>query len=74
VAQNLERFYRQIRSNLLQAQGLQSAALLEQQIALLMQVREAWSEVEHAEQSVPAPPQPVPATHAETIRRAEWKA
>jgi flagellar protein FliS len=48
VAVNLERFYDQVRSGLVDAQFRQSAAALEQQIALLMQVHEAWCEVERA--------------------------
>lgn len=48
VALNLERFYDQVRSGLVDAQFRQSAAALEQQIAHLMQVHEAWCEVERA--------------------------
>lgn len=46
VARNLERFYLVVRAALLDAQCRQSATLLEEQIALLMQVHEAWCEVE----------------------------
>jgi len=74
VAQSLQRFYRQIRSSLVEAQCQQSAALLEQQIAFLMQVREAWSEVEHAEHGLAASPQTAPPPHAETLPHSEWKA
>ena len=48
VATNLERFYEQTRSDLVEAQCKQSAAALEQQISRLMQVRDAWCEVELA--------------------------
>ena len=48
VAVNLERFYDQVRSGLVQAQFGQSAEALERQIACLMQVHEAWCEVERA--------------------------
>jgi flagellar protein FliS len=50
VAANLERFYAHVRKALIEAQCRQSASLLEQQIALLMQVREAWRKVERAEE------------------------
>src|SRR5258708_38341830 len=48
VAESLERFYNQLRSGLVQAQFTQSAAALEQQISHLMEVHEAWCEVERA--------------------------
>lgn len=46
VAVNLERFYNQVRASLIDAQCKQSAALLERQIIFLMQVHEAWCQVE----------------------------
>jgi flagellar secretion chaperone FliS len=46
VAAQLERFYNQVRQGLMEAQFVQSVAVLEQQIAHLMLVREAWDEVE----------------------------
>jgi flagellar secretion chaperone FliS len=49
VAVNLERFYTLVRAGLLAAQCKQSVAALEQQIALLMQVREAWCKIERTE-------------------------
>jgi flagellar secretion chaperone FliS len=48
VALNLERFYDQVRFGLVEAQFKQSGAALEQQISHLMQVHEAWCEVERA--------------------------
>ena len=48
VADNLERFYRQVSANLVEAQCGQSAGLLEQQISHLMLVHEAWCEVERS--------------------------
>jgi flagellar protein FliS len=48
VALHLERFYEQMRSGLVQAQFGQSAEALERQISCLMQVHEAWREVERA--------------------------
>jgi flagellar secretion chaperone FliS len=55
VAANLERFYAQLRTGLVEAQCKQSPALLEQQISLLFQVCEAWRALENA------PPQPISA-------------
>lgn len=48
VAINLQRFYTVIRSGLIDAQSKQSSAILEQQIALLVEVHDAWLEVERA--------------------------
>ncbi|HLV88664.1 MAG TPA: flagellar export chaperone FliS [Candidatus Sulfotelmatobacter sp.] len=48
VAANLEKFYRQLRCGLLEAQFHQSASVLEQQISHLVLVREAWDELERA--------------------------
>jgi flagellar secretion chaperone FliS len=48
VAATLERFYEQLRAGLMEAQFRQSVAILEQQICDLMQVHEAWREVERA--------------------------
>jgi flagellar protein FliS len=46
VARNLERFYQLVRKGLLAAQFQQSAPGLQEQIAHLLLVREAWLEVE----------------------------
>lgn len=46
VAQTLDHFYEQLRAGLLQAQCKQSAAALQDQIAHLMQVHEAWCAVD----------------------------
>ncbi len=46
VAKNLQQFYDILRAGLIEAQGKQSAAIVEQQIALLIQIHEAWLEVE----------------------------
>ncbi|HME36556.1 MAG TPA: flagellar export chaperone FliS [Candidatus Sulfotelmatobacter sp.] len=48
VAENLERFYNQIRASLVEAQCKQSAAILERQISYLVEVHAAWGEVERA--------------------------
>lgn len=46
VAMNLDRFYNQVRSRLLQAQILSSGTILEEQMTLLLSLRETWQEVE----------------------------
>jgi len=55
VATDLERFYQQLQAGLVEAQAKQSAAGIEQQIAHLMQVHEAWCQVE--KDLTPAPVQ-----------------
>jgi flagellar secretion chaperone FliS len=51
VAIHLERFYTQIRAGLIDAQCKQSAMELEKYISLIVQVREAWCEVERVQES-----------------------
>ena len=46
VAENLVRFYEQVRAKLVEAQCQQSSAVIEQQIVHLMEVRDAWCAVE----------------------------
>lgn len=46
VAENLVRFYEQVRAKLVEAQCRQSPAGIEQQITHLMDVRDAWCTVE----------------------------
>ena len=46
VAENLVRFYEQVRAKLVEAQFGQSAVGIEQQIAHLMEVRDAWCTLE----------------------------
>lgn len=46
VARNLEKFYQVLRTGLVEAQGKQSKQILEQQIAVLAVVHEAWQQVE----------------------------
>jgi flagellar protein FliS len=79
VALNLERFYDQIRSGLVQAQFNQSAPALEQQISHLMQVHEAWCEVERVSAAPVSASEPARAPQEqeeEQERRssAEWNA
>lgn len=56
VARNLARFYGALRGGLIEAQQKQSSRILEQQIAQLATVHEAWLEVERA--TAAAPPSP----------------
>jgi flagellar protein FliS len=81
VALNLERFYDQLRFGLVQAQFNQSAAALERQISHLMQVHEAWCEVERvsgAAVSAPARAQhervQEPEEEQSSTSSAEWNA
>ncbi len=55
VARNLERFYDQLRGNLVKAQFGVSRAILSQQITDLLTLRETWTEVERAEAAAPKP-------------------
>lgn len=48
VAENLQLFYEQLRSGLVNAQCQQSIPLLEQQILFLSLIHQAWCEVERA--------------------------
>lgn len=66
VAENLQRFYQQLRAGVMEAQAQQSPALLERQISMLMEVRDSWLEVER--QLMPA--------HVEAATRssADWSA
>jgi flagellar protein FliS len=70
VAENLARFYDQLRTGLMEAQCRQSAAALEQQVAHLMLVHEAWCEVERALDPAPKPSQ----NASEPRSPAEWNA
>ena len=75
VAVNLERFYDQLRAGLVSAQFNQSASTLEQQIAHLMQVHEAWCEVERASASPASAREPVqPQEERATGAAADWSA
>jgi flagellar protein FliS len=77
VAANLERFYNQLRASLVEAQCRQSAAELQKQIAFLLEMRDAWCQVERAERSPNAPnPTVKPRTRMEDEPHsfAEWNA
>jgi flagellar secretion chaperone FliS len=78
VATHLQRFYTVIRSGLIDAQSKQSAPLLEQQIALLVEVHDAWLEVERATSGAEQPPaekpsSPPPTASPETSF-SDWRA
>jgi len=74
VAQNLTRFYRQLRAALVEAQALQSRDRIERQIALLMLVHAAWCEAER-ELALPAgTPAVAGASPGSDRSPADWKA
>lgn len=73
VARSLHRFYNQVRRGLLAAQSLQSAKLLEEQISLLVIVREAWAELQRSNSiTIASPSQPGPADLESSV--SEWNA
>lgn len=76
VAPNLERFYIMLRGKLLEAQFRVSKEILNEQIALLLDLREAWIEVDRATSAPSAPVQePASAVPDDAARPArEWNA
>lgn len=78
AAENLERFYNEVRAGLIEAQRRQSDGAIQQQITDLMRVREAWAEVEQAEAQVPssqAAPSGFDVPNSDAPHSlAEWKA
>lgn len=54
VTPNLERFYNMLRRKLLEAQFRASKEILSEQIALLLDLRDAWMEVDRATAPPPA--------------------
>jgi flagellar protein FliS len=78
VAQSLDRFYDLVRENLVRASMEGSTDLLEKQWRNILQVREAWLEVER-QHPVPAPKQAAPhaagdETNGKAQGSSEWKA
>lgn len=76
VARNVSRFYDVVRARLLEAQFQSSREILNEQVALLLEVRDAWIEVERAETARPpaAPTQTVEAPASEALRvRLDWR-
>jgi flagellar protein FliS len=74
VARNLERFYGVVRKGLLEAQAKQSACALEEQIACLLLVREAWHEVERANAEPAAASPSTSLAAAPNDNPADWSA
>jgi flagellar secretion chaperone FliS len=70
VAQNLQRFYEQLRAGLIDAQFRQSVAAVEQQVAHLTIVHDAWCEIERAMTPAPAESE----NGSERRLRADWRA
>lgn len=78
-AKNLDSLYSLLRGKLLEAQIKVSAELLDQQISLLLSVRDAWQQVEQmtGAQQAPPPEMFVPAAamaESEMISTAQWSA
>lgn len=75
VAETLRNFYDMLRRNLVSAQLQQSKPLLAQQITDLLAIREAWIEVERAQEiaSVPGVAQASAATSATHEARKDWR-
>jgi len=74
VAKNLARFYTLVRSRLLQAQIQSSAEILEEQINLLLSLREAWQEVERRSREVPLPPAANARVTPPAVASGNWRA
>jgi flagellar protein FliS len=70
VATNLARFYGMLRRGLTEAQMRQSSSLLQQQISQLVEVHEAWLEVERATE-IPHPLYPEQSSDAAAIAHPE---
>lgn len=70
VARNLAKFYALLRAGLTEAQVKQSARILEQQISQLVEVHDAWLEVERATART-NPPSHEPASNAPTPAPSE---
>jgi flagellar secretion chaperone FliS len=74
VAVQLKRFYNQVRASLVEAQCRKSSAALEQQIAHLMLLRDAWEQVDR-NTSLPVTQDPDSAPGAEASQASgDWKA
>jgi len=78
VAVNLDRFYNQVRTRLLHAQIQASAEILEEQMHLLLSLRETWQEVERRTLETKFPTAGIPAAAAPTSAAAtasgNWRA
>ncbi len=75
VARNLERFYEVVRKGLVAAQFQQSAQVLQEQVSHLLQVHEAWLEVERAIAKADYPTgDPSPAAASPNTNLSDWSA
>lgn len=74
VAANLDRFYQQVKSRLVEAQFQQSEPALEEQISCLMQVHDAWCDVERNLNPTPAPTQPPESGQTPSGPSSGWSA
>jgi len=75
VARNLERFYNLLRRKLLEAQVEASQPILSEQLSLLLDLRDAWMQVESAESArvTPAPPVPTSGGANSQKMRTDWE-
>jgi flagellar protein FliS len=82
LAQRLVAFYSSVRRKLIEAEASRSAAILEEQMALVLQIREHWQKIDlHTEPSAPeimppAKPQTYPPAFAPQAERktGSWSA
>jgi flagellar protein FliS len=77
AAHQLDRFYSLVRAKLLEAQIGQSTKIMQQQIALMLEIRECWAQAELNELNahcmiVPVPSSPI--TAEEGGATLEWRA
>jgi flagellar protein FliS len=74
VAKNLARFYTMVRSRLLQAQIQASAEILEEQMNLLLSLRETWQEVERRSREAQLAPAAAVSAEPATASAGNWRA
>ena len=75
VARNLERFYNMLRRKLTEAQFQTSKEILNEQIALLLDLRDAWVEVDRSTAAPPRLTETAPAAPDDDLHTAgEWNA
>jgi len=78
VARNLEHFYNMVRRRLLEAQMRASKEVLDEQIPLLLELRDAWAEVDRSEavrsDPAPAPSKPETTSSVDGQKiRTDWR-
>ncbi len=74
VARNLDRFYTMVRARLLQAQIQASAQILEEQMNLLLSLRETWQEVERRSREALIPPVVNTSVNPPAVAAGNWRA